>query len=284
MAGAELGAFGAEAVVTRRGHQRNHRGAVVEAFDVGHVAAARGLRPGFDLGQCAQGKTIRKLGTHAGLRQTMPTEVTGTPLQQSQPQGNGQDLRQPRQVAQEELVLQALGGRADQRALARQQQGHQVRKSLADAGAGFGHQRRPLFDRALHRLGHQDLAGARQVTGIMSRQRTVVAEGLLDVPPVVAVSHAVAGRMQASGSASCGFRWIELDFQPGDLVAQQQTPLLQPAQGKLVNTHVDRVAIDEIVEIRVLHAKLDQAALRGMQVVVHCCTRGRPAWSLYSRS
>ena len=45
MAGAVLGAFRAQAVVARAGHERDHRRAFVQAFHFGKVAAARARVP-----------------------------------------------------------------------------------------------------------------------------------------------------------------------------------------------------------------------------------------------
>ena len=58
VAGGELRAVAAQAVLARRGHERDHRRAVVEAVDLGQVAAARRRRPGFDARQRAHREAV----------------------------------------------------------------------------------------------------------------------------------------------------------------------------------------------------------------------------------
>ena len=70
-------------------------------------------------------------------------------------------------------------------------------------------------------------------------------------------------------AAHAGSRRIELGFEAGDLVAQQQAALLQPAQQQFVAGGVDGRAVDQAVEVGMLDAQLDQAARQGVQVVVH---------------
>ncbi len=113
-------------------------------------------------------------------REAMAAQVARAPLQQRQVRRRAQGLDQPRQIAQEELVLQALGGGGHQRAPPRQQQRHQVREGLADAGAGFGDERAPPLQRVGHREREAVLRLARQEAGLGTRERPVGRKGGFD--------------------------------------------------------------------------------------------------------
>ena len=157
MALAVFGALGAEAVFARRGHQRNHAAAFVEAVDLGEVPARRCLRPLLDLRERAHGPAVGQLRRLARLVQAVQAEVACAAFQQRDADRQLQGLTQARQVAQKELVLQALGGSADQRARPREQGRHQVGECLADAGTGFGDESAPLVDRRRDGHRHSDL-------------------------------------------------------------------------------------------------------------------------------
>ncbi len=59
-------------------------------------------------------------------------------------------------------------------------------------------------------------------------------------------------------SGSCRLRRVERGFETGHLITQSESALLQSAQGELVVVDGKRCAIDQVVEIAVLDAKLDQ--------------------------
>jgi len=65
---------------------------------------------------------------------------------------------------------------------------------------------------------------------------------------------------------SCGPWRIEFDFQLDNLVTQAQAALLESPQQQIITQRMLGTAVDQAVEIGVLHAKLDQLALRRMQV------------------
>ena len=67
VAAAELRALAAEAVLARRGHQRDDAAALVEAFELGEVAARRRLRPGLDLAP-ARGPRTGRAAARPGAR------------------------------------------------------------------------------------------------------------------------------------------------------------------------------------------------------------------------
>ena len=66
VAGAVLGALGAQAVLARGADQGDDRRPIVQAFDFGQVTAARALRPLADTIQCAHGKAVGQCSV--GLR------------------------------------------------------------------------------------------------------------------------------------------------------------------------------------------------------------------------
>ena len=56
---------------------------------------------------------------------------------------------------------------------------------------------------------------------------------------------------------------------------KQQPALLQPTQGEVVAGEIEERAIDEVVEVRMLHSQFDQLPRQGVQVVVHGRLRTR---------
>ena len=65
---------------------------------------------------------------------------------------------------------------------------------------------------------------------------------------------------------SCGFFGIERQFEPVDLVAQRESAFLQPAHHEFIQRRLLTRAIDQGIQVGVLHAQFDQAPLWGMQV------------------
>ena len=82
VAGAVLGALAAEAVLARRGDERDHAAALVEPVELGQVAAARGLRPGLDLGQRAHRAAIGQVRVVARLAEPVQAEIARAALEQ----------------------------------------------------------------------------------------------------------------------------------------------------------------------------------------------------------
>ena len=218
-------------------------------------------------------RTAKRSGSCAaalGLVQPVAAQVAGAALEQRHAHRHAQRVAQARQVAQEELVLQALGGGADQRTPARQQQRHQVGEGLADAGAGLGHQR------------------------LAAGPRPARCERPACPAPRAAGS---AGRCAASGpSAAKGAgdrRGAGSPLTParaGRAAVSRLAIWSRSSRRRFFSRRSDRssagtvehVAVDQVVEIGVFHAQLDQPALRRMQVLVHCCTVAGLGASLYS--
>ena len=95
------------------------------------------------------------------LRTMLPETIVGPPFQQRRHHGSSDCLRNQRQVAMVQLVLQRLRARADNRLAARQKRGNQVRKGLARTRARLDHQALRSRDRLGDGLGHPGLTGAR---------------------------------------------------------------------------------------------------------------------------
>lgn len=55
-------------------------------------------------------------------------------------------------------------------------------------------------------------------------------------------------------------------FESGDFVAQRQAPFFQPAKQELIQLGRMAEAVDQHIEVGVLDARLDQAALGRMEV------------------
>ena len=284
VAGLELRAFAAQAVLARRGHQRDHRRAFVQAVEFGQVAAARGLRPGLDARQRAHAPSgPASSAPWRACLQALQAQVAGAALQQRQRHRQAQRIAQARQVAQEELVLQALGGGADQRAPARQQQRHQVGEGLADAGAGFGHQRAAFFDGPRHLLRPGAAApraapdrGSLRASAPSLAKASATCSGS-DVHRARCAGRGRGRRVQAGvgGSSSSSRR---------EIWSRSSKPaLLQAAQRQVVVRQAQRHAVDHVVHIRVFHAQFDQLPLNRVQVVIHLQTFASWAASLYSQ-
>jgi len=147
---------------------------------LGKVAARRRLRPRLDLGERAHGVAIGQLRVVASLREPVQAEIARTPLQHRHGHRKLERVAQPRQVAHEELVLQRLGGSAEQRAGAAQQRRHEIRERLADAGARLDDERAALLDRGRDRERHVALHGALGVVGVGGGERARAAERVPD--------------------------------------------------------------------------------------------------------
>lgn len=169
MTGVVLAALAAQAVVAGGGDQGDDLGALVQTFEFADVAAAGGLSPGLDARQRPHRIAVRQSGALSGQHQPVPAQVAGPPLEQRHGHRQLQDVAQPGQIAEEELVLQALRGRADQGAAAGQQHRQQIGVGLAHAGARLRHQGLAPLDG----LGH----GLRQPVLRLARHEAVVGMG-----------------------------------------------------------------------------------------------------------
>jgi len=88
-------------------------------------------------------------------------------------------------------------------------------------------------------------------------RRAAGSAGPLRVPPWGGTTQALRGEED-----SRGFRRVEFDFETGNLVAQQQAALLEPAQRQIIGGGLLGGAVDEAVEIGVCHPQFDQFTLR----------------------
>ena len=172
MAFPKAGTRGPQAVLTRRGDQRNHWRALIQSGQLSQIAGYGLARPVLHLGQHAGDATVLGLDIQACLLHAMQTQITGAPLQQGHANGQPQDLGQPRQVAREQLVLQGLGRGRQQHPLTTQQGGHQIGVGLAHTGTRLHHQRAPFCDGLSHRNGHLGLAVTRLKMLVCPRQHT----------------------------------------------------------------------------------------------------------------
>ena len=75
-----------------------------------------------------------------------------------------------------ELILQGLGGGADDRATPGPQYRHEIGQRLAGAGVGFNDAASALGHDVVHELGHLNLAVARLVAGQVFGQRAAWAK------------------------------------------------------------------------------------------------------------
>jgi len=110
----------------------------------------------------------------------MQAQVARAALQERHRHRQVQRRPQTRQVAHEELVLQGLGGGAEQRAGAAQQRRHEIGVGLADAGAGLDDERAALLDRRRDRERHLALHLALGVIRIDRRERALARQRALD--------------------------------------------------------------------------------------------------------
>ena len=174
---AVLRAFAAEAVLARRGDQRDDAAALVEAVELGEVAARRRLRPGLDLRERAHREAIGQVRVLARAAEPVQAQVARAALEQRHRHRQLERVAQARQVAHEELVLERLGGGAEQRSRAAEERGHEVGEGLADAGSGLDDERLAVLDRGGDGERHVALDRALGVVRIDRRERAVGAEG-----------------------------------------------------------------------------------------------------------
>ena len=167
----------AHAVVLGRGHHGRDGGVFHPARQLGQIAAAGAVRPVLHPRHGAQHLRVQRHPALVHLAQAVQAQVAGAPLEPRHPQGQAQGLDQARHIAQEQLVLQRLGGRGNEHPLAAEQGWHQVGESLADAGARLDHQHAAVFHGARHGQGHGRLAGAWAKVRLCTRQPAILDKG-----------------------------------------------------------------------------------------------------------
>jgi hypothetical protein len=175
-----FGAFDAEAVLARRRDERDDAAALVEAGELGEVAARRRLRPRLDLGERAHRVAVGQLRVVAREREPVQAEIARAPLEERHRDRQLERAAQARQVANEELVLQRLRRGAEERAGAAEQRRDEVREGLADAGAGLDDERAALLDRGRDGERHVELDRALGMVRIGCGERAGRAERVRD--------------------------------------------------------------------------------------------------------
>ena len=110
MAGTELGAWRAQAVLAGGSHPRNNRGAFVQSRKFCQIAADGRARPLFNFAQGTKCAALRKAGVVASHLHPVQTKIAAPPFKQCCADWQLQGLDQRRQIAAKKLVLQRLGG------------------------------------------------------------------------------------------------------------------------------------------------------------------------------
>ena len=141
--------------------------------EFGHVAGSGGGGPGLDIRQPFAEEEVRRLDLFVQGEQA---EVVGAAFQQGGLGGDARDARRQRQVVGPQLVLEGLGGGADDGAVPGAQDRNEVGEGLAGAGVGFDDAAPALIHDAVDELGHLDLAGAGLVAGEMFSERAAWSE------------------------------------------------------------------------------------------------------------
>ena len=163
----------AQAVVARRGHQRQQLRALIHAFQLAHVAAQRTARKLFD--PVHIGLQFTQVHHRILARQFQPVqaEIAAAPLEQCLAQRQAEQAGQIRQITRVELVLQVLGRGRYQYAVTAEQCRNQVGKGLADPGTRFHHQCLAACNRISHGTGHLQLAVTLAIGRIVACQRPI---------------------------------------------------------------------------------------------------------------
>jgi hypothetical protein len=220
-------ALAAQAVLARRGDQRDHAAALVQAIEFGQVAARRALRPllrpwpacvqpSGRAGRSNGGPASCGAGTGSWLRPFSSAMLTGSC---SASRSRGRSRRKSWSCRLFVAVL--TSARRPDRASR-----HQVGEGLADTCARLGHQRVPACRwrrpprwpcASAPRAPHSRVGGA---PGPRCRERLQrIASSGTQGPP-----------SETGGAASCRLGRVELGFEPGDHVLQRQAALLQAPQ------------------------------------------------------
>ena len=172
----------AQAVFTRGRHALPDVGVFRHIAQIGPVAGLGYAGKKLDLAQ------LRNLGTRfqrpvVALQaiQVVVADVVAPPLEQGHRHRRGQGLAHARQIAAVELVLQGARAGGNEHLAALDDGRHQVGPGLADARAGFGHQRAALADGAADGLGQFDLRRSGAVAGQRTRQRTLLGKIIGDI-------------------------------------------------------------------------------------------------------
>ena len=184
----------------------------------------------------------------------MQTQIAAAPFEQGSANRQAQGLDQFGQIATKQLVLQCLGGCRKQYPRSTQQRRNKIRESLANAGTGLDDKYATVVDGTCDRHGHVGLSIPGCELFDRARQQTAGREGFANK---VLQTH-VSGRFVRGQGA--------LDSR--DLVAQSESPFLQPAHQKLVQRAGIACTVYHGIKIAVLYTQLDQPTFGRMQIGV----------------
>jgi len=172
---ADVGAAGAEAVVTRGGDLRPQRVRIAHVRHFGKIAGPGDSRPALDAGQRAIARAGEAfLATH--LLQPVAAQIVRAALEQCDPRRDADGGGDQWQVFVEQLVLQGARARGDEHPLAGKQRGNQVSERLAGSRARLDHERRAVFQRQRDAAGHGQLRTARREIRQRAGQRPARSE------------------------------------------------------------------------------------------------------------
>jgi hypothetical protein len=169
----EVMAVTAEAVLARRGHMRPYRRGLGDAGAIGFVACRRRAREALDQREVARVVAAREARVRRRALKVMVTHVIRAAFEQRDADRQLERVPHGGNVAVEKLVLQGLGPGRDDDLAARAQRRHEIRESLAGAGAGLRDEDRMAVDRRGDGTGHFRLAWAGAKAGHDARQRAV---------------------------------------------------------------------------------------------------------------
>jgi len=134
-------------------------GRLGQSGNLGAVAGFRGLLPLGDLAVLVDFLQAAEDGLIAQGDQLMAAEVVGAALHVADAQVSDKGFEEGN-VAKVELILEGLGSRRDDDALAGAQGGEQVGEGFAGACAGLDDEMAAFLEGTLDGLGHLQLAGA----------------------------------------------------------------------------------------------------------------------------
>jgi hypothetical protein len=183
VAASELRTLLAQAVFTRRGNVRPERRLLRQIGEFRQIARLGGRRPACHPREHARHAALaRQQGALLGRKfQSVPAQIVGPSLEQGDLDRQSERLRQQRNVAAKQLVLQRARAGGDDHAAPRQQRRNQVSEGLARARARLDDQGLEPRQRRAHGLGHGGLLGAVRIARQGARQRSLEVEDIVVV-------------------------------------------------------------------------------------------------------
>lgn len=174
----EPGAFRTEAVLACRRHPRPHGILFADAGQFRDIAPLCRIRPRAHPGQRSRDFLAQpaRIGLLLGHVEPVTAEVIGAAFQQRDARRSTDRGTDRRQVTMKQLILQCTRAGGNDDLATRQQCRHEVRESLAGAGARFDHQLHAFLQCGGHVLRHLDLLRTRPVARQRAGQRPVGAQ------------------------------------------------------------------------------------------------------------